>query len=282
MSTASIKSLAWINLPELEVRFAFIDQPREPLKRGQLPEYQVTLRVSREELQNVMNILEPYNQQIDAMYPNTPRASDWAKPETVSKDDKTLTGFYLITLRNTYPIKVFDVNNNQIEPAPRIYRGSKVIVNFGILPYELNGLHGISKTRCSAIKVVEMAENNAANPFGSSTGEQVLQAGVPQQQAPASVAARQPYGMQQPQQGYQQQMPQQGYQQPQYGQQQQRPQMPQQGYQQPQYGQQQAHTNAPANPYMPQPNATSQPAQQQMPQQPQGLNLPDFDDDVPF
>jgi len=182
---AANKPLGWVNLDETinpegyEVAFAYTDVPQAPLKRNQSPTFSVTVALTQEEAQNIVNLLEQYNVQIDAMYPNTQRKQDWFKPETTSKTDKTPTGRYLLKLANTYPIKVFDANNNQVLPAPRVTRGSRVFLNFGVLPYELNGEHGIARTRLSAVKVLALGESTSSNPFGASTGEQVLEAGHP-------------------------------------------------------------------------------------------------------
>ena len=96
--------------------------------------------------------------------------TDYFKPE---KDKNgNFTGNEVITFKNTYPVKVYDVNNNEILPAPMIPRGSKVAFQFGVLPFELNGAHGIATTRLYGIKVFEFGEKSSGG-FGAPTGDRV-------------------------------------------------------------------------------------------------------------
>ena len=249
------KPLGFENLPVAEVAFAYIDVPQKPLKHGQQPTYKVTLKLTQQEAQVIANQLEAYNQQIDAMFPSTPRNQSFFKPETVSKNDKTLTGNYLLEFRNVFPVKVYDNNNNLIDPPPRITRGSKVQLNIGILPFEFNGTHGISRTRLYAVKIIEMGESAAANPFGKSQGAPTIapgqgsQVGTPSAMPPPVAPPANPYAP---------------------------PQVPNVSAQ---------YQPTATNPYAP-PQGVASPAVPSMPgmSQPAGLNVPppDFDDDVPF
>lgn len=173
------KNLAYINLPEGEARWAYLDNPRPPIKGNGPANYSLTVAYTETEANALLELIEPYMQQIDAMYPNTPRDQMFGmKPETKSKNDRTPTGRYLLEIRNAFPVKVYDSGNNLIEPAPRIGAGSRVIMNIGILPYEFNGKHGISRTRLYNVKVTESKEGGAPNPFGEASGVPTMQAGV--------------------------------------------------------------------------------------------------------
>lgn len=185
-----------INQKGLKVAFAYVDVPQQPFKRNGTPEYKVTVSLTPDEASSLLGLLEPYFQKIDAMYPNSRRKEDYFKPELDRQ--KNPTGNFLFELKNQFPIKVYDVNNNEVIPAPKVLPGSLVELNFGVLPFEFNGEHGIARTRLYAIKVLELSQRKS--PFGEPTGKPVIQSGDPvSPQIPANPAMpQQPNVPQQP------------------------------------------------------------------------------------
>ena len=221
-----VQSLGYLNTETIAPRgylvsYGAIDKPHMPKRQSNQPDFRVVVTLTNEEKIQLEQVLAPFNQQVDAIFPSSQREQGFFKPETVSATDKTPTGNWVLILKNRFPVRVYDANNNEITPPPKVGKGSRVILNFSMLPYELNGLHGIARTRLTAIKVLELVDASS-NPFGQSSGEQLIQPGQAQPQAPVN-----PYSPQMPVNPY---MPQQPV----------NPYMPQQQFQQP------------VNPYMPQ------------------------------
>ena len=153
-----------------EVLFSFIDAPRQPKARGQVPTFDVSVSLNKQEQLEFLQILEPYSVYIEQVFAHTSRRkASYFKPEK-DKISKQPTGVEMLTIKNSFPVKVFDINNNEILPAPRIPKGSKVGLQFGVVPFELNGENGVSMTRLYAVKVFSWGESSSGG-FGASTGE---------------------------------------------------------------------------------------------------------------
>jgi hypothetical protein len=144
----------------LEVNFAALHKPVKKSKKGKDLVYRVTLKLTPEEAGIVAGIMEPFLQQIDAMFPETKRDNPF-KPE---KDGDKHTGNFLLTFYNAFPVRVWTPDGEEYDPIPAVGKGSRVFINFAVLPYEFNGEHGIARSRLSDVQVIKLVEFKAS-PF---------------------------------------------------------------------------------------------------------------------
>ena len=213
-------------------KWLYITTPQMPTRRTDVPKYKAVLVVNEQEANDIMAKLASYNDEISRMYPGAQLKQDYMKPD---KDrNKQPTGLYNFTLSNMYQPKLFDANNNEIDPNEyEVFGGSVIAVNFGVLPFELNGVCGISTSRLYGVKVLEWAKKEGGANFGEATGgiavpewAKVAAKPAPQGYQPPVQQGYQPPMQQQAPQGYQPPVQQQGYQPPMQ-------QQPLQGYQPP-------------------------------------------------
>lgn len=131
--------------------------------------YEMSFSMTKAQAADLYKLMaKTYKDRADAKWPAMPKASD-----VFDKDDEGMFSMKT-SLKAAYgkeatkPPALYDAKNQRLPGDFELTTGSKVNIQFALIPYNMNS-NGIS-LRLRAVQVIELAESKEFSPFGSTDG----------------------------------------------------------------------------------------------------------------